>query len=408
MATIATPTRPVLKPTRRKASRIWWHVHQWVGLKLAIFMSFVCFTGTLAVLSHEIDWLLQPSLRVAPSSVDGEPRWDQVHAGAQAWAQANGARLQSLGAPIAGAFAATGVIEYPDETLRVLHLHPSTGVVQGEVSWVGAQRVLRNMHRHLNLPVKYGVPLVGSLAFLLLVSLVTSLVVYKRWWRGFLRPVRWRDARTAWGDLHRLMGVWSLWFVLLIALTGVWYFVEELGLEAPPAREVPPAQAEATNRPADFAASLAAARRALPGLAIERIILPAKPGDAIEFQGQLEAVLVRERSNAVAIDPADASVLLTRRGEELTVHQRISEMADPLHFGTFGGYWTKIPWFLFGLALTGLSVSGVAIYGLRVGRSFPSAGAVATAWRGMGAWRWLALAPVLTGLALLPDLLAQG
>lgn len=390
---------------------MWWHVHQWVGLKLAIFMSFVCFTGTLAVLSHEIDWLLQPTLRVAPSSVGEAPRWDRVHAGAQAWADARGARLQSLGAPIAGAFAATGVIQYPDETLKVLHIHPVTGVVQGEGTWVGAQRVLRNLHRHLNLPVKYGVPIVGSLAFLLLVSFVTSLVVYKRWWRGFFRPIRWRDARTAWGDVHRLMGVWSLWFVLLIALTGVWYFVEELGLEAPRMREATEGRvgtAAPSPAPLDFPASLTAAHTALPGLQIERILLPREPGEAIEFQGQLDAVLVRERANAVAIDAADNSVLMSRRGEELTVHQRISEMADPLHFGYFGGYWTKVPWFLFGLMLTGLSVSGIAIYGLRVGKTLPSAGAVRTAWGGMGRWRWVALAPVLIGFALLPELIVRG
>jgi uncharacterized iron-regulated membrane protein len=408
MATVAAPTQaPARKP--RKASRVWWHVHQWVGLKLAIFMSFVCLTGTLAVLSSEIDWLLQPSLRVAPATVEGAPRWDRIHAGAQAWSDE--ASVQSLGAPAASAFAATAVIEYPDETLKILHIHPTTGVVQGEGSWVGAQRVLRNMHRHLNLPVKYGVPLVGSLALLLLVSFGTSLVVYKRWWRGFFRPIRWRDARTAWGDVHRLMGVWSLWFVLLIALTGVWYLVEELGLDAPPAREAPPAQIAAADAAApapDFTASLAAARAALPGLAIERIILPGKPGDAVEFQGQLSAVLVRERSNAVAVDPATGAVLLARRGEELTVHQRISEMADPLHFGYFGGYWTKLPWFLFGLMMTGLSVSGIAIYGLRVGRALPSAGALATAWRGMGNWRWVALIPVAIGFALLPELIARG
>ena len=65
MATIAAASPPL----PRKSSRLWWHVHQWVGLKLAIFMSFICRTGPLAVLSSEIDWLLQPSLRVAPSSV---------------------------------------------------------------------------------------------------------------------------------------------------------------------------------------------------------------------------------------------------------------------------------------------------------------------------------------------------
>ncbi len=395
---------PRLKP--RKASRVWWHVHQWVGLKLAIFMSFVCFTGSLAVLSHEIDWLIQPTLRVAPSTVSGEPDWARIYAGASGWRSE--AEVQYLSAPVASAFAATAVIEYPDETLKVLHIHPTTGRVQGEATWVGAQRVLRNMHRHLNLPVKYGVPLVGSLAILLLISLVTSFVVYKKWWRGFFKPIRWRDARTAWGDVHRLMGVWSLWFVLLIALTGVWYLVEELGLEAPPGREAPPAQGHSVAPGAiDIAAGLSAARQALPGLRIEHVGLPAEPGDALEFSGQLEALLVRERANAVAVDPATGAVLMRRRGEELNGHQRISEMADPLHFGNFGGYWSKLPWFLFGLMLTGLSVSGVAIYGLRVGKRLASTGPVRTAWRGMGRWRWAALVPVMIGFALLPELLAK-
>lgn len=405
MAAVATPTRPAAQRKALKASRVWWHVHQWVGLKLAIFMSFICFTGTLAVLSNEIDWLLQPSLRVAPSSVEGEPRWERIAAAATQEPQAQS--VEYLSAPVAGAFAATAVIVRKDGTRRVLHIHPTTGKVQGDGNWVGAQRVLRNIHRHLNLPVKYGVPLVCTLAFLLLVSVVTSLVVYKRWWRGFFKPVRWRDARTTWGDLHRLAGVWSLWFVLLISLTGIWYFVEELGLEAPQAREAQPAHLSPTSE-VDFPVLLAAAKHALPGLKIERIMIPSEPGEAIEFQGQLTAVLVRERSNAVAVDPSDGTILLARRGEELSVHQRISEMADPLHFGNFGGYWTKVPWFLFGLAMTALSVSGIAIYGLRVGRSVPQMGALAIAWRGMGTWRWLALAPIGIAFALLPELVMQG
>ena len=402
MATIAASPRSA----RRKSSRVWWHVHQWVGLKLAIFMSFVCLTGTLAVLSSEIDWLLQPSLRVAPSSVHGEPRWDRIAASAAEWPNAE--KVLYLSAPVASAFAAIAVIERRDGEQRILHIHPTSGVVQGEVTWVGAQRVLRNMHRHINLPVKYGVPIVCSLAFLLLVSLATSLVVYKRWWRGFFRPVRWRDARTAWGDLHRLAGVWSLWFVLLIALTGLWYLVEQLGLDAPVSER---ATAATTIGPAEtgaaFADNLAAVREAMPGLRIQRILFPQEPGDTFEFQGQLTALLVRERSNSVATDPATAQVLSVRRGEELTAHQRISEMADPLHFGYFGGYWTKVPWFLFGLLMTGLSVSGIAIYGLRVGRTIPGGRAAAVAWRGMGRWRWLALVPIVIAFALLPPLVLQ-
>ena len=117
----------------------------------------------------------------------------------------------------------------PTGSLAFLHAHPTTGEIQGEGPWVGAARILRNMHRHLNLPVWLGVPIVPSLAFLLLVSLVSSFVVYKKWWRGFAKPLRKRDARTWWGDFHRLAGVWSLWFVALIVLTSVWYFAESLG-----------------------------------------------------------------------------------------------------------------------------------------------------------------------------------
>ena len=60
----AARRRPRVKP-----ARLWWLVHQWAGLKLAILLTFVFATGTLAVLSHEIDWLLQPGLRVSPATV---------------------------------------------------------------------------------------------------------------------------------------------------------------------------------------------------------------------------------------------------------------------------------------------------------------------------------------------------
>jgi uncharacterized iron-regulated membrane protein len=78
-------------------------------------------------------------------------------------------------------------------------------------------------------------------------------------------------------------------------------------------------------------------------------------------------------------------------------------MADPLHFGTFGGVWTKLVWFVFGLAMTSLAVSGVAVYALRLSRE-RQASAAAMAWRGMGLWRWLALAGIGVALALLPAL----
>lgn len=401
---------PVRAKPAPKAARTWWKVHQWVGLKLSLFLTFILFTGTLAVVSAEIDWLLQPSLRVSPATAEGPVAWAGIADNAARYPGV--ARARTIEAPTAAAFAAKVTIERDDGSLGFLHAHPATGEIQGEGPWVGAHRVLRNMHRHLNLPVKYGVPIVASLSLLLLISLVTSFVVYKKWWRGFTKPLRKRDARTWWGDFHRLAGVWSLWFVALIGLSGLWYFVESLGGDAPPHPRV---ELAATAEPAPLPASLAdafdAGLAAQPGLRVQGAILPSPNNPILQLHGDYEAMLVRPRSNAVLVDARTAKVLLVTDGRDLNLHQRISEMADPLHFGYFGGYWTKIPWFLFGLAMTGLALSGAAIYSLRIGREHGETLRLAKSfsgmWRGMGRWRWLSVILIMIALLLLPALVLQ-
>ncbi|MDQ8755344.1 PepSY-associated TM helix domain-containing protein [Sphingosinicella sp. LHD-64] len=398
----------VAKQPPAKQARTWWLIHQWVGLKLSILMSFVLLTGTLAVFSAEMDWLMRPALRVEAGSVQGPVNWSAITRNSAAYCPA--CRIQSIDAPVAGLFAASVTMRRPEGGLFFLYAHPTTGVVQGEGHWVGAERVLRNMHRHLNMPVWLGVPIVSALALLLLVSFATSLIVYKKWWRGFKRPIRTRDARTGWGDFHRLAGVWSLWFLAMIIVTSLWYLVESLGGEAPlaPRATAPMVALPAPSLAERVAAGLAAAQAAEPALAIERVQFPTDRVGAFIFEGQKSALLVRPRANAVWTSAADGQALLVTDALDLSVHQRISEAADPLHFGTFGGYWTKVPWFLFGLLLTGLSVSGATLYAMRLNRSKQlkgqSGAVLARAWRGMNVWRWPALALVLTGFALLPTL----
>ena len=107
----------------------------------------------------------------------------------------------------------------------------------------------------------------------------------------------------------------------------------------------------------------------MPDLDIRMILFPRAPSQSVSLRGQATAVLVRPRANAVQVDPTTGGLTGAYRGEELSVHQRISEMADPLHFGTLGGFSTKVLWFAFGIALSGLAITGVCIYVKRVARS---------------------------------------
>ncbi|MDO9489873.1 MAG: PepSY domain-containing protein, partial [Sphingomonadaceae bacterium] len=134
--------------------------------------------------------------------------------------------------------------------------------------------------------------------------------------------------------------------------------------------------------------------------------LPDEPGGAVGFFGQADALLVRDRVNGVWIDPADGRVVEVTRGETLSLHQRISELADPLHFGTWGGMATKIIWFIFGAAMTVLSITGVMIYSLRLRAADAEHGGTARAVAGMGLWRYPAIGLVLVSLAMIPGWLA--
>lgn len=386
--------------------RLWFDLHSWVGLKLCVFMSFICLTGTLAVLAHEIDWLLTPEMRVTPTAKPAS--WGtQLEAARRTYP---GWKLDRMNAGEGSRFATQFPAKTPEGRLRHVWTDPYTGTVTGDTGWFNVHRFLRNTHRHLMMPVKYGVPIVCSLAIVLLISLATSFFIYKKWWRGFFKWPRGERSRRFWGDVHRLAGVWSLWFVLLIALTGVWYLVEELGLDAPSVEWTEVAKpAKANEKVIDGAAvdrAAASAARDWPGLEIRGVALDAKRG-IITLEGEANAVLVRERVNALRYDTR--GVLLQRvAGTDLGIHQRISEMADPLHFGNFAGLPVKLLWFVAGALLTTLSITGSYLYGLRVLASIkapkPCEGkarergippslraslAWQRAWHAMSYWRWL-------------------
>ena len=396
----------------KKGTRIWWRVHQWAGLQASLFLTFVFLTGSLAVFSYEIDWLLRPVMWVNPAEVSRPVSWGQVAAVVAAYDPQ--AEVISINAPLHPASAIDALIRSEDETPRHLYVHPGTGEVLGAGDWAGVQRFLRNTHRHLMIDVKYGVSIVSLSAILLLVSLVTSFVVYKNWWRGFFRWPRGRTLRALVGDVHRFAGIWSIWFISLFIVTGLWYLVEVWGGNAPiPPRpdmervaDMPPPQ----SMGAALDRGIAALELRHPGYRIASIIPPDEQFPAFAVHGHSgRAILVRPRVDAVWIDAMTGEILGEIDPRRLSIHQRVSEAADPLHFGTFGGYWTKALWFVFGAGLTGMSATGVAVYVLRISRGQGAqagwGGRLRLAWMSMGRARWVALALCLLPVVLAPFVL---
>lgn len=348
----------------------WYKIHSWVGFKVSILMVFILVTGTLATVSHEIDWLTNPAKRVAPSSVT---QVDVVAIYAAARERLADKHLINITLPIDPWFSAEVRYFEEEKKLHRVFFHPSTGEYLGDGRWYNWQRFFRQAHRHLMLPTIIGITIVGLLGVLMFVSLVSSLYIYNRWWTGFFRWPRTQNRKFFWGDIHRLLGVWSIWFVLIISVTGIWYLAEVWGLRGTLPSKGKPISELALTEPTlpsvdGFSTMWEHTKTHYPDLELKSVYFPQRKGQVVQFQGQASAILVRERANIATFDPVSNELLVMTRGEELSALTRVSEAADPLHFGTFGGLPTKLLYFVFGIVLSAMAITGVYIYGMRVAK----------------------------------------
>jgi uncharacterized iron-regulated membrane protein len=196
-------------------------IHGWLGIKLSILMFVICVSGAVVTVSHEIDWLINPDIQVTPQ--ERQVSWGTLYdAVKKAYP---GMPILSISAPLGPRFAAEVHISTPSETIFRVYVNPYTGAVQGDDDYMNVQRFFRSFHMALFLP-EVGLYFVSFFGFVLLTSLITGVLVYKKFWRGFFRLRLHYGRRALWGDLHKLTGVWSLWFTATIAVTGIWYFVE--------------------------------------------------------------------------------------------------------------------------------------------------------------------------------------
>nr|WP_237219982.1 PepSY-associated TM helix domain-containing protein [Sphingomonas arenae] len=367
--------RAAKAPRRPLAYRL----HSLFGLKLSLLLAFVCLTGTIAAISHEIEWLLFPEVRAtaAEQPVSWGTMWEAARQHRpEGWLRSIGPYDRSD----VDYFAKDAIMRLPDGREVTVLIDPGTGAVTGEQLGTPFHAFMRGLHYYLFTPGDWGFYLVTSLGFVLLASLVTGLIVYKRFWGGlFKRPRTERGSRTLLGDLHRLFALWALPFTALIALTSIWYFAERTGVAWE--LEVPTTASPLRQQPsgAEVDDWVRTAVAAMPGIHVTGVSIPWSDGDPVVVQGEWRAWLVRERTNAAYLDPATGKLIGLRVAHRMGAGERIVHTADPLHFGNFAGLAGKLLWFVFGLMLTALAISGAMIHGKRLWGA--DAGSLGGAWR---------------------------
>jgi uncharacterized iron-regulated membrane protein len=252
---------------------LWFSVHKWTGLLLAVLIIPISLTGSALVWHDWLDEILHPQRH----AVTGAPALTPAaYAAAAQAALGPGERVLSIRYPEhdKGPVTVTALgIAQPGASRPArtsLWLDPANGrLLDKAPSDAGVVRVIHALHGSLMVP-GWGRTIVGWVGTFMFVSCLTGLWL---WWPvtgSVRRGLRWRRQNSTNANLHHQMGFWILLPLAMLSFTGLWIsFPGVFGaFEAsqPKAKSGPPDRARAirarplpqTARTAD--AALAAAR----------------------------------------------------------------------------------------------------------------------------------------------------
>ncbi|MDV6168554.1 PepSY-associated TM helix domain-containing protein [Flavobacterium sp. DG1-102-2] len=340
-------------------------LHGWIGTKLCILFFIICFSGTLATMSSEMDWLFNRDIRATPQATLASKnlivhnfRKKFPNGAITHWAQNEAPYICNI------------LSKEENGDKSYVFVNQYTGVIQGE-STITFQRFFRKLHYNLFMPLQIGHYTVLFFGFLLFISLITALLFYKKWWRKLFELKTDKGSLVFFRSIHRLVGLWSIPFTLLFSITGFWYFLERSNIAGlgdagnPQAPQIVNNDEKNTQKLSsqilDYDKAIRIAEQQIPNLVAGDIAIPGYETDYIYITGKNDVDLVRQRANKVFVDAKNYKVISYQNANNIPRIVYISDIADPLHFGYWGGLPTKIIWFIAGLGICSLILTGIWI-----------------------------------------------
>jgi uncharacterized iron-regulated membrane protein len=398
----------------KRASRSKWSaaraahtIHTAGGLWFTLVLTLVMGTGTLAVFGQEIDRLIYPELRVSPAETGGE----RVNPGALYDAlleKYDGLAITHIDTAADTPYLpANTYMAIPGKGQRLVTIDQYGGEVLGDLPMVTVRMFILRVHAALFHWIA-GFYVVNFCGLALLVTVVAGLFAYRKFWRGFFKKPRFgRGGRILLGDLHKLVSLWTLPFLLIIGITGTWYFynfpLAKIGL-VPDVMEPTPVPTKLSREalsklgpqtpvPLSGAEIVSIVRAAHPDMTVTGLMPPMNRNMPFVVYGERGEYLMGDDPNAVYVNPYSGEIIGATLSEDLRLSQHIFQTMSKAHDGEFiphgWGYGPqltmKFVWFLCGLGGTFLSVSGLLIY-LRRARKIAAGSRLARVWLWIRPW----------------------
>lgn len=379
--------------------------HTWLGLHLSIFFAFLFLTGSILVFGNEIQALTRPAIWTTAAQEDRTASFGTIYKGIKdAHPHSTVQTITKRPAPwfVDRAEGRTGWGEQV-----VFWTDPATGALVETTGYPGFQKILRELHVKLLSGQSIVYKAVAATSIILLFQIVSGLITYRRFWKGFLRwPTTANGLRPWAGGMHRLTALWATPLQLISGVTAFIFLLGDFGIDGH--RPKPqPAAARETVLPAGFTPELidraeARARTGLQGFEPTGVTLPGKTTESFRFVGYLPSMPHIRGLSTVAVDPTTLEITGAFTPNDNTSLARWRNVVDELHYGFWGGAFSRVLWLVMGLIATGVAVTGAVIFAARLAPEAAQYGPLRRIWRGLGIFRWgyLLLVPAVVAAGL--------
>jgi uncharacterized iron-regulated membrane protein len=351
--------------------RRWSWIHKWSSLISTIFMLLLCLTGLPLIYHHELIHALGNDV-AAPAMPADTPRASVDRVIATGMAAYPGKVMMYLSRdPDEPDMWAMTLGDTPkDKNYKPLLVDARTAQMLPEPPVQGGPFMKMMYHLHVDLYADlWGKLFLGLMGLLLLVAVVSGVVLYAPFTRklafGTVRHARSR--RVRWLDLHNVLGIVTMVWLLVVGATGVintWadlllgvWQKTELAEMTRPYAGLPP-----VTRLAPMAQVLATAKKAEPGMEMSFVAYPgtrrATPHHFVVFMHG-DTPLTARLNKPVLIDAQTGQLTASRNLPWYMVALRVSQ---PLHFGDYGGQALKLLWALLDISTIVVLLTGLYLW----------------------------------------------
>jgi uncharacterized iron-regulated membrane protein len=341
--------------TKIQLRNLWFQVHKWIGLILAVLVIPISLSGAILVWHEPIEEAMHPARHAVAGPGTLAPA---IYADAARAALGKGEALTRLvipgksGEPVVVSATKTGTGRPQRITL---YLDPADAyVIDTEKSGEGIFQVFHQLHGSLLVP-GVGRPIVGWIGVAMLISSLTGIWL---WWpvtgsvrRGF----RWKRHPNLDNKLHYMLGFWVSVPLFVLSLTGVWISFPQVfggGFGGPPGA----ARAKPLDVPATpLATVVERALAASPG----RVAAVSWPTDQ-KREWAVDVAPDKGRATSVTVSDADGIARVApSRGPQ---QQTLAQLMRQIHDGSDTPFIWQLIIFLGGLIPAVLAVTGIIMW----------------------------------------------